>query len=97
MKGKSAKTEMKGKGAAASGGGRKVSMKSKATVADKGKLGSGAVFFVKDSGKGRLDEVGFGVSGEVKPWAFQSSGRSHGNDRGQVPPPLPVPIASFTI
>ena len=49
------------------------------------------------SEKARLDEVGFGVVGLGKTWSFHPSIESTGRDRGFAPPPLPVPIASFTI
>ena len=45
----------------------------------------------------RSDEVGFGVVGMGKPWSFYPGVESPGRDRGLAPPPLPVPIASFTI
>ena len=47
--------------------------------------------------KARLDEVGFGVLGMGKTSSLHPSFDSAGRDRGFVPPPLPVPIASFTI
>ena len=44
----------------------------------------------------RSDAGGLKASG-VKAWGLPVGGLINGKDRGQAPPPLPVPIASFTI
>jgi len=97
MRGKSERTDKKGKRVDV------VTSAVKGSGEREGRLGArGRAVFIEDSkgkdlGKGRLDDVGFGVSGVLKAWTFQASGHGHGNERGQSPPPLPVPIASFTI
>ena len=49
------------------------------------------------SERARLDEVSFGALGMGKTWSLHPSTESAGRDRGFAAPPLPVPIASFTI
>ena len=49
------------------------------------------------SERARLDEVGLGVLGMGKTWSVHPSIESTGRDRGFGAPPLPVPIASFSI
>lgn len=49
------------------------------------------------SERARMDEVGFGVIGMGKTWSLHASIESTGRDRCLAAPPLPVPIASFTI
>jgi len=88
---------MKGKGIASAVAVDRASVKMGSKIGEKISLGSGEENSAQDSGKGRLDEVGFGASGVLKPWSFQATGLGLGRDKNQAPPPLPVPIASFTI
>jgi hypothetical protein len=100
MRGKAAKTGKKRKAAATRGVGREGSARGKREgLAFEGKrsVGEGERDWEKEVGRGRLDESGLALTMIGRSLSLEVSGPSHGRERSEGPPALPVPIASFTI